>query len=157
MENKRRWRVFFVWGLFIFSLLYCLPTMFGDALPEGYRNVFAKKLNYGLDLQGGLELRYTVDWKKAIEQNGEKLGETIRQAVIDKLITAKSGDNPSDVPLETRREFEAKYGKDIRTEVTEYQTIVVSLGAEVDSLITAEEILEFDPRYGMGSSSTGDG
>ena len=57
MEKKRRWRVVVVWGLFIFSVLYSLPTFVGAKnLPDGYRSVFGSELNFGLDLKGGLEL-----------------------------------------------------------------------------------------------------
>ena len=63
MEKKQIWRRFFLILLGIFSIAYTVPTFVGGAssLPEWYSSLFPNSLQYGLDLQGGLELRYTVD------------------------------------------------------------------------------------------------
>ncbi len=119
MEKKHPWRTFMLWGLVVLSVAYTLPTLLGkDALPDWYNNIFSKKLNYGLDLQGGLELRYTVDWKKAIEQNGRKLADTVKSRIVDELAKA-DGKNAQDLP---HAEWN-KYAANVQVEVPEYQTI----------------------------------
>src|SRR5690606_32855039 len=74
MKEKRNWRAIATWILFIFALLYVLPSFVG--MPDWYP--FKKSLGGGLHLEGGLELRYTVDWKKAVEGIGLKAGDSIR-------------------------------------------------------------------------------
>ena len=119
MEKKHPWRTFMLWGLVVLSVAYTLPTLLGnDALPDWYTSMFSKKLNYGLDLQGGLELRYTVDWKKAIEQNGRKLADTVKSRIVDELAKADEK-NARDLP---RAEW-TKYASNVQVEVPEYQTI----------------------------------
>ena len=59
-----------LWALAVLTFCYTLPTFTGVSnLPAWFTGMFDQQLSYGLDLQGGLELRYTVDWKKAISDN----------------------------------------------------------------------------------------
>jgi len=72
MDKKRFWKALFVGIMFVFSVLYILPTVMpADTLPKWYP--FEKQLNFGLDIKGGLELRYTVDYKKAVLENSRDL------------------------------------------------------------------------------------
>ena len=64
MGKKGTFSTIALWALVVLTFCYTLPTMVGfEKLPAWYTSMFAQQLNYGLDLQGGLELRYTVDWK----------------------------------------------------------------------------------------------
>lgn len=80
MDKKRNWKAIFTIGLLIISVLQLLPT-FLPGLPAAYTDFFDKRISYGLDLKGGLELRYTVDYKKAIRDNALRL----RDSVADRL------------------------------------------------------------------------
>ncbi len=72
MDKKRFWKALFVGTMLVFSVLYILPTLIpADSLPKWYP--FEKRLNFGLDIKGGLELRYTVDFKKAVLENSRDL------------------------------------------------------------------------------------
>jgi preprotein translocase subunit SecD len=74
MEKKRAWRLILVGLIVAFCILYIMPSLVGTGkMPSWYP--FTKELNYGLDLKGGLELRYGVDYKKAIL-------ETVRDLMI---------------------------------------------------------------------------
>jgi preprotein translocase subunit SecD len=102
MEGKRNWQVILVVAFLVLAVLALLPTFarYTDKdgkqqshLPAAYTRVFDKTINYGLDLEGGLELRYTVDYKKAIEDNLFR----VRDGLGDRLATeyakkAKKGD-----------------------------------------------------------------
>ena len=74
-SGQGKWSAVGLWALTILCISYVMPTIVGtDKLPLWFTEIFDSKLAYGLDLQGGLELRYTVDWETAIEDNGRKLG-----------------------------------------------------------------------------------
>ncbi|MGM0578970.1 MAG: protein translocase subunit SecD [Myxococcota bacterium] len=146
MGKKARWSAIAVWALVIFSVLYTLPTFVGkDSLPEWYTGIFGKELNYGLDLQGGLELRYTVDWKKAIEDNGRKLGDSIRQQLVEEM-AERDNKNVADLSDE---ELEA-YRERIGTSIPDYDTIRVEFDSGDLAETMAEDVLaDVDPRYEM--------
>ena len=75
-----------LWALAVLTLCYTLPSFVGTAnLPGWFTGMFNQQLSYGLDLQGGLELRYTVDWKKAISDNSRKVGDTVQQRLVEEL------------------------------------------------------------------------
>jgi len=81
MEKKRLWFAIFLWGLIIVSILYLAPTLMpAGSLPGWYP--FDRKLNFGLDLKGGLELKYTVDYKKAILENSRDLMFRLQEFIV---------------------------------------------------------------------------
>jgi len=95
MEKKRNWRAIFTWVLLGFSVLYALPSIVHT--PSWYP--FSKEIRGGLDLAGGLELRYTVDWKRAIEDTTSKAADSLRTRVLEAL-AKKAGDSYEDLPKE---------------------------------------------------------
>ncbi len=150
MDKKRRWRIVALWALVVFSVLYTLPTFVGrDKLPEWYTNVFSKQLNYGLDLQGGLELRYTVDWKRAIEDNTRKLGDTVRAQIVDQL-ARKENRNPVDLTAEQI----AAYQAGITVQVPEYNRLQLQFKDKATADLLDDEILEqLDSRFVLSRES----
>ena len=65
MGKNRTWSRFFVVLVTVFAIAYSIPTVVGpERLPSWYQSIFSSTLNYGLDIQGGLELRFAVDYKK---------------------------------------------------------------------------------------------
>lgn len=95
MEKKRNWRAIFTWGLLGFSVLYAVPSLV--EVPSWYP--FSKQIRGGLDLAGGLELRYTVDWKRAIEETTSKAADSLRSRVVEALAKA-AGDSYEDLPTD---------------------------------------------------------
>ena len=143
MDKKRRWRSIFVWGLLVFSILYCVPTIIGgEQLPDGYKSVFDKELGFGLDLAGGLELRYRVSWKDAIEQNGRKLGDSIRRSVVEAM-AKDANENAADLDAKKWDEYAAK----VKVEIPEYQTIEVTVPADQAVVLSDEFLEQLDNRY----------
>ncbi|GBC60780.1 protein translocase subunit SecD [Desulfonema ishimotonii] len=65
------WRLVIVAAVIIAALIYILPTIVPDMWPH-------KKINLGLDLQGGMHLALEVDTHKALESTIERTGHEIR-------------------------------------------------------------------------------
>jgi preprotein translocase subunit SecD len=65
------WRVIVVCGVMIASIIYVLPTVKPSFWPH-------KKINLGLDLQGGMHLALEVDTDKAVESTIERIIQEIR-------------------------------------------------------------------------------
>ncbi len=144
MESKGRFSAIAVWALVVLSILYTLPSFIGlENMPSVLSDFFDKKLNYGLDLQGGLELRYTVDWKKAIQDNGRKLGDAIESRVVDEL-ARKDNKNASDLPVEEYR----TYAERVKVSIPDYMMIELEFDSKetVDAL-GADTLEQMDIRY----------
>ena len=131
MEKKRNWRAIFTWILAGFSVLYALPSLV--EMPAWYP--FSKKIKGGLDLQGGLELRYTVDWKKAIEETTTKAADSLRTRVVEALAKA-ANESFEDLPAEKL----AGYTSRIDVVVTEIDTATLTF--KDDAAFQAYESLE---------------
>ena len=73
-----RWRAALVLAVFVVALVYLLPTL-GKELPEWWVKFFPdKKINLGLDLQGGMHLALEVENDKAVENTVERLAQEIK-------------------------------------------------------------------------------
>jgi protein-export membrane protein SecD len=141
MEKKRFWRSLLVFLLFLFSVLYVLPTVLPEgAIPKWYP--FNKRLNFGLDLKGGLELRYTVDYKKAILENSRDLMFRLQ----DYLVRESKQKEPGDEIL--KEELDEVRSK-VTCTVPTFDTVrVVTTDEALRALITTEAIEDrIDPRY----------
>ncbi|TNF24787.1 MAG: protein translocase subunit SecD [Deltaproteobacteria bacterium] len=144
MNRKRNWRAIFTWALFVFAVVYTLPSMID--VPSWYP--FSKSLRGGLDLQGGLELRYTVDWKHAVEDAGRKVGDSIRSRVVEELATAN---NQNVTDLE-RAQWDA-YGKRIQFETTDINVVHVTFADEqAASFFSSDMMRGIDERYEISSA-----
>jgi preprotein translocase subunit SecD len=65
------WRVLVVFGVMITAIIYVLPTINPSLWPH-------KKINLGLDLQGGMHLALEVETDKAVESTIERIIQEIR-------------------------------------------------------------------------------
>ena len=65
------WRVLAVFGVMIAAIIYVLPTIKPSFWPH-------KKINLGLDLQGGMHLALEVETDKAVESTIERIIQEIR-------------------------------------------------------------------------------
>lgn len=148
MDKKRNWKAWLTIGLAVIAILQLLPT-FVSGLPEAYLSVFDKQLSYGLDLKGGLELRYTVDYKKAISDNTRKLGDGLVDRLSDAYAKQKSKD------WATLGEAERKVISDrftiTRTAFNALQ-VVFKDGAD-KKLLTSDLIATLDNRFELRSGS----
>jgi preprotein translocase subunit SecD len=141
MDKKRFWFMLFVALLTIWSALYLLPTVLPDgSLPGWYP--FDRKLNFGLDLKGGLELKYTVDYKKAILENSRDLMFRLQEFVARETLK---------VPLDEKvsREQVEAIKKRATFSVPVFNTVVVETDdQEIRDLLSGDTIKErVDVRY----------
>ena len=141
MDKKRIWRSVVVALLVAFSVLNILPTLTPkDALPKWYP--FQKRLNFGLDLKGGLELRYAVDFKKAILENSRDLMFRLQEFMV-----RETKSKEWDVKV-TREELD-ELRKTVSISVPAFDTVLIETTDEaILALLTAENIeTKIDPRY----------
>ena len=70
--NNLSWRALAVFAVIIIAIIYVLPTIKPTWWPH-------KKINLGLDLQGGMHLVLEVDTDKALEGTIERISQEIRE------------------------------------------------------------------------------
>jgi preprotein translocase subunit SecD len=145
MEKKGILKPILIGLLALFALLYVLPSVLGtSALPSWYRDTFAKTLNYGLDLQGGLELRYAVDYKKAIGDNTLRL----RESFIVEVARALARNEGKEDVDEMSDEALAPYRTRVEIKRTDFDTLSVAFGkAEDGEVMTTELIRRVDGNF----------
>ncbi len=147
MNNKRDWKTWFVMGLAALAVLSIVPT-FVPGLPSFYTSIFSGRLNYGLDLKGGLELKYTVDYKKAINDNTNKLRDTLRSRLVEKW-AEKAGKDPNALTDAERKAAEARF--DIKRSL--YNTLEVTFKEAGDAALLDDDLVDtIDLRFELRAS-----
>ena len=69
MDRKTKWRSFWLVVLIAISVMSLTPSLVDkDQLPGWFNDTFDKKIQYGLDLQGGLHITYSIDLDKAVDK-----------------------------------------------------------------------------------------
>lgn len=68
------WKLIIVAAVSMAAIVYILPTAFPGMWPH-------KKINLGLDLQGGMHLVLEVDTDKAVESTIERTAQEIRDVL----------------------------------------------------------------------------
>src|SRR3954470_17484465 len=85
MERSWWWKAVLYGAVTLLACLYLVPTVVPeDKQPEFIKDHFKKKIQKGLDLQGGLHLVYTVDIDKAVSAKVDHLTNEIEDAVKKK-------------------------------------------------------------------------
>ncbi len=79
MERKWWWKVAVVATFVVLAVIYLIPTLLGDDLPEWYEDIINKRLNLGLDLRGGIHLVLGVEVDKAVVDYVDRLTEEVDQ------------------------------------------------------------------------------
>lgn len=129
MKKQRNWRAILTWALFGFSLLYVLPSIV--PMPSWYP--FTKEIRGGLDLGGGLELRYTVDWKQTLEDATRKTAESLQLRIADEL-AKKANENYADLPSDKQKAYRDR----IKVEVLDLDRANLTLADEATWAVYAE-------------------
>jgi preprotein translocase subunit SecD len=85
MERSWWWKAVLYGGLTVVACLYLVPTVVPDERqPAFFKKHFHKKIQEGLDLQGGLHLVYSVDIDKAVSAKVDHLANEIDDAIRKK-------------------------------------------------------------------------
>lgn len=136
MNKRRMWRPILVVAMTLLAALYVLPTLVPEGTLPGWYP-FQKRLSFGLDLQGGLELRYTVDYKKAI---GENLLRT-REALIELLVAAlarKDGKDPEALTDAEKKGIQDRF----RVERVDFDQLKVTFASEEDVEVLTPDLVD---------------
>lgn len=150
MEKKSIWRDVLLGLGTVFCLLYLMPTFVPQGLPDWYTGFFDKKLGFGLDLQGGLELRYTVDYRAAIESNVLKTRDSLI-ARISEAKVRKEGKLPENLSADEMKVYEDAF--DIKKSA--FNALTVTFKTEADGELLDEDLLEtVDDRLVMSGGGT---
>lgn len=100
MDRKIKWRTFWLGLMTAVAICVLVPTMVpSERLPYWFNNVFNKKVQLGLDLQGGLYIVYGIDLDKAVEDKASELRRDF-EAALDELgkKQAQGGATPGAAP-----------------------------------------------------------
>lgn len=120
MNKRKLWRTVPTLLVVLLAALYVMPTLLPQgAIPGWYP--FQKELSFGLDLQGGLELRYTVDYKKAISENMLRVREALGVSMVNAL-AQREGKDPEALTEEQRSEISSRFV----VERTDFDTLSVT-------------------------------
>lgn len=136
MNKRNLWKPLLTLGVTLLAILYVLPTLLpADTLPKWYP--FQKRMSLGLDLQGGLELRYTVDYKKAISDNLLRIRDSVVDAVVDEL-ARKDGKDPEQLTNEEREALMARF----KAERTDFDTLRLTFVDKEDVKVVTVNLID---------------
>ncbi len=141
MDKKRMWRPILLGLLVLFSGLYVLPSLVPGGAPDWYP--FKKRLNYGLDLRGGLELRYAVDYKRAIAENTLRVREGVAEELVRRLAERAEMD-PDNLTEAEREEFAGTF--EVNREHFD-SLLVVFDDPGASAMVTTDVARAIDPNY----------
>ena len=74
-----RFRSVFIVVLTTLAILYALPTVMEDKLPDWYKKTFDLRMALGLDLQGGIHLVLGVEVDKAVEDKLDRTADDLKE------------------------------------------------------------------------------
>ncbi len=74
MDRSLKWRFIALLGVLVFCAATLASSVVGtSALPSWFNSLFSKKINLGLDLQGGMHIVYSIDLDKAVDDKATEL------------------------------------------------------------------------------------
>ena len=98
MDKKTKWRSFWLFGLVVVAVLILIPSFIGQSnVPSWMPDVLKRRVQYGLDLQGGLHMVYSIDLDQAVDDKASG----IKRGLEADLVAKKIGGRVSN-PLEPR-------------------------------------------------------
>ena len=90
MDRKTRWRTFWLLVLVVLSVAVLVPSVVpSDRVPSWVNKFFNKKVQLGLDLQGGLHIVYGIDLNKAVDDKAAELKRDFEADIATNKISAK--------------------------------------------------------------------
>ncbi len=123
MERSLKWRTLALIGSIVLCICTLAPSFIPEKLPPWF--FWKKKINLGLDLQGGLHIVYSIDLDRAVDDKATEIKRDLEARFSDEKVkaTVKTLETPVGgvtVILEdatklesTRAAITSDYGKDI--------------------------------------------
>ncbi len=91
MLNYSNWKIIFVLGICLLSIIFVIPNFFGKSEITAFPSFFPKKqFNLGLDLQGGSHLLLEVDVNAVLKEKSNDLVDDIRVELRKEKIKYKN-------------------------------------------------------------------
>src|SRR5664279_5028548 len=86
MERSWWWKAALYVAAIVLAILYLVPTVVTEEknLPAFFQKYFKKRIQLGLDLQGGLHLVYEVNIEKAVSSKVDRLANEVDDALKKK-------------------------------------------------------------------------
>lgn len=136
MNKRNLWKPLLTLGLTLLAAMYVLPTLVPvGSMPGWYP--FTKRMTFGLDLQGGLELRYTVDYKKAISDNLLRVRESVIEVVVGEL-ARKAGKEPDALTTDERASIVARF----KVERIDFDTLRLTFEDREDVDVVTPDLID---------------
>jgi len=85
MERSWWWKFLLFGGVTVLAALYLVPSVVPEEKQPGFiKGIFTKKIQQGLDLQGGIHLVYEVNVDKAVASKVDRLANDIEDRLREK-------------------------------------------------------------------------
>ena len=89
MDRTLKWRFLALLGIVVFCAATLAPSFVNkDALPGWFSSLFSKRINLGLDLQGGKHIVYNIALDRAVEDRASEIKRDLEARFLDDKITA---------------------------------------------------------------------
>ena len=90
MDRSLKWRTLGLLAITVFALMMLIPTFTpSEQLPSWFLNTFNRKIQLGLDLQGGLHIVYGIDLDKAVDDKGSDIKREVETKMGEEKIKGK--------------------------------------------------------------------
>ena len=88
MDRSLKWRTFGLVAVTVLAVLMLIPTVVpSEQVPSWFSDAgFKKKIQLGLDLQGGLHIVYGIDLDKAVDDKGSDIKRELEAKMADEKI-----------------------------------------------------------------------
>jgi len=86
MDRSLKWRTLLLIGSIFLAIGVLAPSFVPDKLPSWFP--FEKKINMGLDLQGGLHIVYSIDLDRAVDDKASEIKRDLEARFSDEKIKA---------------------------------------------------------------------
>ena len=91
MDRKTKWRTFWLSLLTVLAICVMIPSLVpSQNLPIWFNQLFDKKMQYGLDLQGGLYIVYSIDLDKAVDDKASEIKRDVEAKLEDIKVKGKA-------------------------------------------------------------------
>jgi len=139
------WRALTIFAVIIIAVVYVLPTFYNNCWPH-------KKINLGLDLQGGMHLVLEVETEKAVESTMERIVHEMKtllrkqRIVVKKLATTgnKTGQYRITVTIEGEKATD-KFNNILNDDFQ--NLLVISNDKEGDITVMVLDLPESEKKY----------
>src|SRR3954452_20641388 len=97
MDRSLKWRTVALVGIVLYCVATLMPSFVSrDNLPRWFTSVFSKRINLGLDLQGGLHIVYSIDLDKAIDDRASEIKRDLESRMTEKHYDKTAVKTPAD-------------------------------------------------------------